>query len=161
MAAARARTRLAANVPVLVGFWPEDEEILHDERLRAIGADDYISSLVGGGAVLEVGRHAAASEPPSGVVPMVGISNRNRAGCAKSPGSTAAHVCQPPERLKFRLNRRAPALERGSVSARYPRPILGAGFEDDDKGRSQPFRRSPQFRIRNNPQRNERPPVID
>jgi hypothetical protein len=33
-------------VPVLVGFWPEDEEILHDERLRlAIGADDYVSSL--------------------------------------------------------------------------------------------------------------------
>ena len=31
---------------MLVGFWPEDEAILHDERLRAaVGADYYTSSL--------------------------------------------------------------------------------------------------------------------
>ncbi len=42
----RLRARLPRGVPVLVGFWPEDEEMLRDERLRAaVGADDYVSSL--------------------------------------------------------------------------------------------------------------------
>ena len=42
----RLRGRLPRNVPVLVGFWPEGEAILHDERLRAaVGADYYTSSL--------------------------------------------------------------------------------------------------------------------
>jgi hypothetical protein len=41
----RLRTRLPRDVPVLVGFWPEAEE-LHDERLRAaVGANYYTSSL--------------------------------------------------------------------------------------------------------------------
>jgi predicted PurR-regulated permease PerM len=42
----RLRVRLPRDVPVLIGFWPEDEAILHDERLRAaVGADYYTSSL--------------------------------------------------------------------------------------------------------------------
>jgi predicted PurR-regulated permease PerM len=42
----RLRGRLPRDVPVLVGFWPEGEEILHDERLRvAVGANYYTSSL--------------------------------------------------------------------------------------------------------------------
>jgi hypothetical protein len=33
-------------VPVLVGFWPEEEAILQDDRMRAaVGADCYTSSL--------------------------------------------------------------------------------------------------------------------
>lgn len=42
----RLRGRLARDVPLLVGFWPEGEEILHDERLRAaLGASYYAASL--------------------------------------------------------------------------------------------------------------------
>lgn len=42
----RIRGHLPRDVPVLVGFWPEGEEILHDDRLRAaVGADYYASSL--------------------------------------------------------------------------------------------------------------------
>jgi predicted PurR-regulated permease PerM len=42
----RLRRRLPQDVPVLVGFWPEGEEVLHDERLRAaVGANYYTSSL--------------------------------------------------------------------------------------------------------------------
>ena len=42
----RLRVHLPRDVPVLVGFWPEDEAILHDDRLRAaVGADYYTSSL--------------------------------------------------------------------------------------------------------------------
>jgi predicted PurR-regulated permease PerM len=42
----RLRARLPRDVPLLVGFWPEGEEILHDERLRAaLGANYYTSSL--------------------------------------------------------------------------------------------------------------------
>jgi predicted PurR-regulated permease PerM len=42
----RLRARLPRGVPVLVGMWPDTEEILHDERLRAaVGADSYTSSL--------------------------------------------------------------------------------------------------------------------
>lgn len=42
----RLRVRLPRDVPVLVGFWPEEEEILHDERLRAaLDANYYTSSL--------------------------------------------------------------------------------------------------------------------
>jgi len=42
----RLRGRLRRNVPVLVGFWPEGEELLQDERLRAaVGANYYTSTL--------------------------------------------------------------------------------------------------------------------
>jgi siroheme synthase (precorrin-2 oxidase/ferrochelatase) len=42
----RLRGRLPPEVQVLIGFWPEGEEILHDERLRAaLGANYYTSSL--------------------------------------------------------------------------------------------------------------------
>jgi hypothetical protein len=42
----RLRGRLARDVPLLVGFWPDEEEILHDERLRAaLGATYYAGSL--------------------------------------------------------------------------------------------------------------------
>ena len=42
----RLRARLQQNVPVLVGFWREGEELLQDERLRAaVGADYYTSTL--------------------------------------------------------------------------------------------------------------------
>ena len=42
----RVRARLPPDLPVLVGLWPDREEVLHDERLRAaIGADYYASSL--------------------------------------------------------------------------------------------------------------------
>jgi predicted PurR-regulated permease PerM len=42
----RLRGRLQQDVPVLVGFWPEGEEILQDERLRsAVGATYYTSTL--------------------------------------------------------------------------------------------------------------------
>ena len=42
----RLRWRLPSDVPVLVGLWPDDDELLHDERLRAaVGADCYTSSL--------------------------------------------------------------------------------------------------------------------
>jgi hypothetical protein len=34
------------EVPILVGFWPANEEILRDDRMRAaVGADYYTSSL--------------------------------------------------------------------------------------------------------------------
>jgi hypothetical protein len=42
----RLRVRLSPGVEVIVGLWPEEEEILHDERLRAaIGADRYTVTL--------------------------------------------------------------------------------------------------------------------
>jgi hypothetical protein len=41
----RFRLRLP-EVPILVGFWPDETEILKDDRMRAaIGADFYTSSL--------------------------------------------------------------------------------------------------------------------
>lgn len=41
----RLRQRLP-NVPILVGFWPEDAEVLDDDRMRAaVEADYYTSSL--------------------------------------------------------------------------------------------------------------------
>jgi hypothetical protein len=42
----RLRGRLPRKVPVLIGFWPEGEAVLHDERLRAaVGANYYAGSL--------------------------------------------------------------------------------------------------------------------
>ena len=42
----RLRWRLPPDVPILVGLWPDEEEVLQDERLRAaVGADYYTSSL--------------------------------------------------------------------------------------------------------------------
>jgi predicted PurR-regulated permease PerM len=42
----RLRRRLPSGVPVLVGLWPEEDVVLHDERLRAaVDADYYTSSL--------------------------------------------------------------------------------------------------------------------
>jgi hypothetical protein len=41
----RLRQRLP-NVPILVGFWPDDAEVLKDDRMRAtVEADYYTSSL--------------------------------------------------------------------------------------------------------------------
>ena len=41
----RLRRRLP-EVPILVGFWPDEAEVLKDDRVRAaIGADYYTSSL--------------------------------------------------------------------------------------------------------------------
>jgi hypothetical protein len=40
------RWRLPPDVPILVGLWPDEAEVLHDERLRAaVGADYYATSL--------------------------------------------------------------------------------------------------------------------
>jgi hypothetical protein len=60
----RLRQRLPRNVPVLVGLWPDGEEILHDERLRAaVGADYYTSSLHETvEACLEVAHKASVDE---------------------------------------------------------------------------------------------------
>jgi hypothetical protein len=42
----RLRWRLPSDVPILVGLWPDEAEVLHDERLRAaVGADYYATSL--------------------------------------------------------------------------------------------------------------------
>ncbi len=42
----RLRWRLPPDVPILVGLWPDEEEALQDERLRAaVGADYYARSL--------------------------------------------------------------------------------------------------------------------
>jgi predicted PurR-regulated permease PerM len=42
----RLRASLPRGVPVMVGLWPEGDQVLHDERLRtAVGADYYTSSL--------------------------------------------------------------------------------------------------------------------
>lgn len=42
----RLRWRLPPDVPILVGLWPDEAEISHNERLRAaVGADYYTSSL--------------------------------------------------------------------------------------------------------------------
>jgi len=64
----RLRQRLPPNVPVLVGLWPDQEEILHDDRLRAaVDADYYTSSLHEAVEVcLEVAHKAGvAAQPPS------------------------------------------------------------------------------------------------
>jgi predicted PurR-regulated permease PerM len=62
----RLRHRLPLDVPVLVGLWPDEEEILHDERLRtAVGADYYTSSLHEAvEACLEVAHKAGVDEQP-------------------------------------------------------------------------------------------------
>jgi hypothetical protein len=42
----RLRWRLPPDVPILVGLWPDEEEVSYGERLRAaVGADYYASSL--------------------------------------------------------------------------------------------------------------------
>jgi hypothetical protein len=60
----RLRQHLPADVPVLIGFWPDGEEILDDERLRvAVGADYYTSSLRDAvDACLEVAHKASIDE---------------------------------------------------------------------------------------------------
>ena len=60
----RLRQHLPPDVPVLIGFWPDGEEILHDERLRvAVGADYYTSSLRDAvDACLEVAHKASIDE---------------------------------------------------------------------------------------------------
>lgn len=62
----RLRRRLPLDVPVLVGLWPDEEEILHDERLRtAVGADYYTSSLHEAvEACLEVAHTVGVDEQP-------------------------------------------------------------------------------------------------
>ena len=62
----RLRARLPRHVPVLVGFWPEEEAILHDDRVRAaVGANYYTSSLQEAVAqCLEVLHEATVAEPP-------------------------------------------------------------------------------------------------
>ena len=62
----RLRQRLPPDVPVLVGLWPDREEILHDERLRAaVGADYYTSSLHEAvEACLEAAHKASVDEQP-------------------------------------------------------------------------------------------------
>jgi predicted PurR-regulated permease PerM len=62
----RVRQRLPPDVPVLVGLWPDRQEILHDERLRAaVGADYYASSLHEAvEACLEVAHKASLTEQP-------------------------------------------------------------------------------------------------
>ena len=54
----------SVDVPVLIGFWPDGEEILHDERRRvAVGADYYTSSLRDAvDACLEVAQKASVGE---------------------------------------------------------------------------------------------------
>ena len=46
------------GAPILVGLWPEEEAVLHDDRLRvAIGADYYATTLRGAvNACLEASR---------------------------------------------------------------------------------------------------------
>ncbi len=48
----------APGAPILVGLWPSDEAVLHDDRLRAaVGADYYASTLRGAvNACLEASR---------------------------------------------------------------------------------------------------------
>ena len=60
----RLRQHLPADVPVLIGFWPDGEEILDDERLRvAVGANYYTSSLRDAvDACLEVAHKASIDE---------------------------------------------------------------------------------------------------
>ena len=62
----RLSRRLPPDVPVLVGLWPDREEILHDERLRtAVGADYYASSLQEAvEACLDVAHKASVAEQP-------------------------------------------------------------------------------------------------
>ena len=69
----RLRGRLPPDVPVLVGFWPEEEEILHDERLRAaVGANYYTSSLHEAvDKCLEVIHGASVGEQPPLMTEMV------------------------------------------------------------------------------------------
>ena len=57
----------SVDVPVLIGFWPDGEEILHDERRRVpVGADYYTSSLRDAvDACLEVGQASANNFSPS------------------------------------------------------------------------------------------------
>jgi hypothetical protein len=61
----RLRRRLPLEVPILVGLWPEEDVVLHDERLRtAVGADYYASSLHEAVQMcLDVARKALAAEP--------------------------------------------------------------------------------------------------
>ena len=63
----RLRQRLSSDVPVLVGLWPDREEIRHDGRLRAaVGADYYTSSLREAvETCLEVAHKASMSNPSS------------------------------------------------------------------------------------------------
>jgi predicted PurR-regulated permease PerM len=72
----RLRWRLPADVPVLVGLWPDEEEILHDDRLRAaIGADYYTTSLHEAvQTCLEVARSAGVEElPPPAIAAVAGL----------------------------------------------------------------------------------------
>jgi hypothetical protein len=63
----RLRARLPRHVPVLVGFWPEEEAILQDDRIRAaVGADYYTSSLQEAVEQCQKILHeVSVAEPPS------------------------------------------------------------------------------------------------
>jgi predicted PurR-regulated permease PerM len=65
----RLRWRLPLDVPILVGLWPDEAEVLHDERLRAaVGADYYATSLHDTvEACLQSARKASVDAQPSGV----------------------------------------------------------------------------------------------
>jgi predicted PurR-regulated permease PerM len=74
----RLRRRLPPNVPVLVGLWPDEEEILHDERLRAaVGADYYTISLHEAVKVcLEVAYRAGEAETPPPAMMAIAAAGR-------------------------------------------------------------------------------------
>ena len=62
----RLRRRMP-GVKVLVGLWPEEDEVMQDDRLRAaIGADFYATSLRDAVAVC-LTEAAASSEEPATV----------------------------------------------------------------------------------------------
>jgi hypothetical protein len=62
----RLRRRLPADVPVLVGFWPAEDSVLLDDRMRtAVGADYYTTSLHDTlETCLRLARDAQANAPP-------------------------------------------------------------------------------------------------
>ncbi len=71
----RLRQRLPPDVPVLVGLWPDRQEILHDERLRAaVGAGYYTSPLREAVEVcLDVAHKPSVGEQPP---PMMATAGR-------------------------------------------------------------------------------------
>ncbi|HVF64761.1 MAG TPA: AI-2E family transporter [Casimicrobiaceae bacterium] len=63
----RLRARVGADVPILVGLWPADDQVLTDPASRnVVGADHYVVTLRVALKVCLEAAHAAAEAPASG-----------------------------------------------------------------------------------------------
>jgi AI-2E family transporter len=76
----RLRARFTPGTPILVGLWPAEDEVLHDEGLQSlIGADHYTSSLR---KAVEICMSVAQGPEPPPIGPFTSTKTKTLAGAA-------------------------------------------------------------------------------